>query len=237
MSTSPEIIAERAALTATLLEANPQAPTLCVGWRVVDLLAHLVLREHRPDLMVRDGLSGAEPGGEPHLQRLVADALDADGYADLVARFAAGPPRLSPMRALDAQVNLLEYVIHQEDIRRGPRGADGESGPAEPRDDVSPALSVAVWKQVAGTAGLRFRGAGCGVVLVVPGGPRKVVRRGRESVALHGDPIELALYSAGRRRAAEVGIQGRPDVVDRFLRGIGEAPEPGARPASRPAAV
>jgi hypothetical protein len=93
-----------------------------------------------------------------------------------------------------------------------------------------------VWKQVAGTAGLRFRGAGCGVVLVVPGGPRKVVRRGRESVALHGEPIELALYSAGRRRAAEVGIQGRPDVVDRFLRGIGEAAEPDAQPASRPAA-
>lgn len=220
--------AERAALSATLLEANPQAPTLCVGWRVVDLVAHLVLREHRPDLMVRDGLSGAEPGGEPHLQKLVADALDADGYADLVTRFAAGPPRYSPFRALDRQTNLLEYVIHHEDVRRGPRGADGASEPAEPRDDVSPALSLAVWKQVAGTAGLRFRGAGCGVVLVVPGGPRQVVRRGRESVALHGDPIDLALYCAGRRRVAEVAVQGRGDVVDRFLRGIGEATQAAA---------
>src|SRR5699024_1120429 len=189
-STPPAMPAERAAPAATLLEADPQAPTLCVGWRVVDLLAHLVLREHRPDLMLRDGLSGAEPGGEPHLQRavadaldadghpdlvvqlearppalappppshvranlqeyggephlqrVVADALDADGYADLVVQLEAGPPRLSPLRAFDVRANLLEYVIHHEDVRRGPRGADGVSAPAEPRDDVSPALSV-----------------------------------------------------------------------------------------------
>jgi uncharacterized protein (TIGR03083 family) len=40
---------ERVALCALLDDAGPSAPTLCEGWRTVDLAAHLVLREHRPD--------------------------------------------------------------------------------------------------------------------------------------------------------------------------------------------
>ena len=41
---------ERQALCDTALAVGAKAPTLCEGWAVSDLLAHLVLRETRPDL-------------------------------------------------------------------------------------------------------------------------------------------------------------------------------------------
>jgi uncharacterized protein (TIGR03085 family) len=40
---------ERRALGETLLAVEPDAPTLCEGWRTRDPAAHLVLRETRPD--------------------------------------------------------------------------------------------------------------------------------------------------------------------------------------------
>ena len=40
---------ERQALCDTMLAAGPDAPTLCEGWSVLDLAAHLVVRENRPD--------------------------------------------------------------------------------------------------------------------------------------------------------------------------------------------
>ncbi|MGC5617015.1 TIGR03085 family metal-binding protein [Georgenia sp. Z1491] len=216
---------ERAAIARTLAAADPGAPTLCAGWRVVDLAAHLVLRERRPDLVLRDLLSGAEPGREPHLQRLVADALDPVGYRALAARVATGPPRWSPLRLAESTTNLVELVVHHEDVRRGPRDADGASEPAEPRDDLTPDLLRELWQRVRSTAGLMYRSSGTGVVLVVPGGPRATVRRGADAVAVVGDPVELALHANGRRRAAQVTLEGRPETIDRFLAGLsGDVP-------------
>ncbi|MDQ7993633.1 MAG: maleylpyruvate isomerase family mycothiol-dependent enzyme, partial [Propionicimonas sp.] len=39
---------QRAALVDALREADPHAPTLCEGWTVHDLAAHVWLREHEP---------------------------------------------------------------------------------------------------------------------------------------------------------------------------------------------
>ena len=105
-------------------------------------------------------------------------------------------------------------------MRRGPRGADGSSGPAEPRDDIGPDLLRELWRRVSSTAGLMYRTAGTGVVLVVPGGPRATVRRGADAVAVVGDPVELALHANGRHRAAHVTLEGRPGTIDRFLAGL-----------------
>ena len=41
--------AERQVLVDAMLVAGPDAPTLCEGWTVKDLAAHLVARERRPD--------------------------------------------------------------------------------------------------------------------------------------------------------------------------------------------
>ena len=51
---------ERIALCDLLDETGPEAPTLCEGWRTLDLAAHLVLREHRPDAALERSRSGIE---------------------------------------------------------------------------------------------------------------------------------------------------------------------------------
>ena len=42
---------ERAALVEILRAVGPDAPTLCEGWTTRDLVAHLVVRERRPDAL------------------------------------------------------------------------------------------------------------------------------------------------------------------------------------------
>ena len=43
---------ERQGLADLLLERGPGAPTLCEGWTTTDLVAHLWVREHRPDAIL-----------------------------------------------------------------------------------------------------------------------------------------------------------------------------------------
>ncbi|WP_164737300.1 TIGR03085 family metal-binding protein [Georgenia sp. SYP-B2076] len=207
---------ERAALVQTLRRADPDAPTLCEGWTVRHLLAHLVEREHHPLRAGADAVVTRTPGREPFMSRLVDGARTRDGYEALVRRFERGFTPWEPMGWLGERGHLLEYVIHHEDIRRA--GTD----PAEPR--VLPTDEVrAIWGQVATMARLGYRTSPVGVVLAVPGGPRKVVRRRPDAVLLTGDPVELALHAAGRREAADVDVTGRPETVDQFLAVVGRA--------------
>ncbi|UJH71014.1 maleylpyruvate isomerase N-terminal domain-containing protein [Ornithinimicrobium sp. INDO-MA30-4] len=48
---------QRQALCDTALAVGPDAPTLCSPWTVKDLLAHLVIRERRPDTLPGIGVS------------------------------------------------------------------------------------------------------------------------------------------------------------------------------------
>ncbi|MEE6273269.1 TIGR03085 family metal-binding protein [Georgenia wangjunii] len=201
--------AERLEVVETFREVGPDAPTLCEGWRSRHLLAHLVLREQRPWAMVVDGASRREPGQEPVLGATAESAATPEGYAALLERFAAGPGRLSPVGWMGDRANLVEYVVHHEDVRRA-----GDT-PAEPRVLEAPVVRE-VWRHLTPMAKLAARRSPVGVVLVVPGGPRAVVRRRPDAVALTGDPVELALYLMGRTEVAEVEFDGLPDVVERF---------------------
>ena len=118
----PVVQAERNALCDSLLALGPDAPTLCDPWRTRDLAAHLVLREHRPDLA--SGIWFAPLEG--HMERGQA-ALAAGDYTALVERVRSGPPRWSPTHfaRVDALFNTTELVIHHEDALRG----DGAVGP------------------------------------------------------------------------------------------------------------
>ena len=49
---------------------NPDAPTLCEGWDVRRLLAHLVQREQGPVAGLKDAVARKPPGQEPGLSRL-----------------------------------------------------------------------------------------------------------------------------------------------------------------------
>ncbi len=205
----PWVEKERTALVATLRSADPEGPTLCEGWNVRRLLAHLVQREH--DLVggIRDTVSRPEPGSEKNLGVLADGARTPEGYQGLIGRFAEGPPRWSPMSWAGENINLLEYVIHHEDVRR----AGGT--PAAPRP-LPDAESQSIWSKLGLMARLIFRAAPVGVILAQPGGRTTVVKKGESSVTLTGEPVELALYVNGRRTPAAVEVTGTPEAVQQF---------------------
>ncbi len=200
--------AERHALAATFREVGPGAPTLCAGWRSEDLLAHSVLRETRPWVIALDRASGAPPGEEPRQSATARAARTPGGYAALVDELL-GTDGLRLTRRVGDTANLLEFVVHHEDLRRA-----GDS-PRPPRR-LPDAMRAAVWQRLRSMARLAVRRSPVGVVLVSATGPRAVVRRGADSVALVGDPVELTLYLFGRTRHADVELRGGPDTVAAF---------------------
>ncbi|NAZ81280.1 TIGR03085 family protein [Kineococcus sp. R8] len=197
---------ERAALCDEALRAGPDAPTLCEGWVVRDLLVHLVVRDSRPDV----ALGQALPPLREHARR-VQDELAALPFEELVDRVRRGPTGPAPtrLRVVDDLVNRAEFYVHHEDVRRAGAGA----APRElPRGE-----SAALWKLVRTMGRFAYRRSGTGVVLVAPSGPRAVVRRGPVAVSLTGEPQELLLHAFGRRPVARVAVDGSPDAVARFL--------------------
>lgn len=210
-------LVERQNLEETLREADPLAPTLCEGWEVRHLVAHLYLRRHQP-------WRAFDQGEDSVFATLADQARDASGYADLVERFAAPVPPVSPMALADGPLgpvtNVTEYVIHHEDVRRGAGPVPARSLPAEQNDHLFDAVTR--------FARLALRRLDVGVVLAVPGGRRRVVKRAAESVAVIGSPVELALVVSGRRRAADIEILGS-DAARAAFSGPGSQPRE-ARP-------
>ncbi|WP_298460035.1 TIGR03085 family metal-binding protein [uncultured Cellulomonas sp.] len=202
---------ERAALAHALREAGPDAPTLCEGWAARHLAAHVVLRETAP--LAAAGVA-VRPLGRYTERRIAERAALADepgGWDELVGQVEQGPGRLSPMSWMGDAANLLEFFIHTEDVRRG-------AGPV-PAQTLAPEHTQAIWDRLARQARLLYRRAGVGVVLVVPGGPRRGVRRppsGAGTVVLRGEVGELALHAFGRESAARVDVLGHPDDVERL---------------------
>jgi uncharacterized protein (TIGR03083 family) len=59
------VATEQDALVQTLRSANPDAATLCEGWDVRRLVAHLVQREQAPVAGLKDAVARKPPGQEP----------------------------------------------------------------------------------------------------------------------------------------------------------------------------
>ena len=188
---------ERSELCDLFLAVGPEAPTLCEGWSTLDLAAHLVIREHDP----RSGL--AILGGErfAKLELSLMDNARSQGYAKLVGRLRGGPPLL-PWRVpvLREALNLTEWFVHHEDVRR-PAGR-------LPRDD-RPDLDRTLWTMLRRASRLMLRKVrGTGVALDAPGFGEVPARGPGRSVRLTGGPQELTLYLSGRRNAARVDVTG-----------------------------
>jgi uncharacterized protein (TIGR03085 family) len=89
---------------------------LCEGWDTGDLLAHLLVRERRPDAaagVVVKPLAG--------WTARVSAGYAKRPWAEQVRTFRSGPPAFSPLGwgPIDAKVNGMELFIHHEDARRG----------------------------------------------------------------------------------------------------------------------
>lgn len=199
--------AEREALVASFREAGPDAPTLCAGWTTRDLAAHLVVREARPDVLPGIGLTGTP--AERHTEKVQSEYARKD-WGTLLAQFSRGPAPWMPfaLPVVGPAINLAEYVVHHEDVRRAVPGWTVR------RDE---ALQQAVWRTLVRAGRLTHRKSPVGVVLVAPGIGRTAAKRppeGRGTVVLTGEPVELLLFSFGRESVARVELSGDPADVE-----------------------
>ena len=201
---------ERHSFAVDFRAADPNAPTLCAGWTTRHLCAHLVQREHAILRNVWDQVTTKAPGEERFMRRLVDYAGTPDGYAALVDTFAAGPSPHSLMGRADEALNLVEYVVHHEDLRRG-------SGPVPPRDLPAAELDE-IWRRARPILKRAYRKAPVGVQLAPYGGAVTPVRSGPSTVTVAGSPLELILHAFGRRSAADVRVDGSSDDVNSFTR-------------------
>lgn len=201
---------ERAALCTLLDETGPDAPTLCKGWRTADLAAHLVLRERRPD-----AAAGLVVGPLAGYTRRVNDMLASRmSFAHLVELIRGGPPPLSYFRfpGVDARINLVEFFVHHEDVRRA---ADGW----EPRT-LAGGMADALWQRLPASR-LLFRRSPVGVELArddltADPGERQVRMTARARtpvVTVTGHPAELMMWAFGRTGAARVRLDGNSEAV------------------------
>ena len=200
--------AERSALCDLFGVVGPDARTLCDGWATRDLAAHLVLRERRPDLAA--GMFVPFLAGRlEHAQEERA----AGDWSELIESVRTGPPIWNPMAIplVDEFVNLVEFVVHHEDVLRG----DGQPGP---RRELSAAEDAAVWGALQRMAPLMVRRSEVPVSLTVPGRGTIAAKKGPNPVLLSGTALELLLTAYGRGRVAEVTYDGEPDAVDTLQR-------------------
>ena len=199
--------AERIALCDLFDTLGSDAPTLCEGWATYDLAAHLAVRD-------RNYL--AAPGYllsslADHTAKIEREYRVGHSYPECVQVVRSGPPAWGPvgMPVVRESVNLLEYVIHHEDVRRAQPGW-------EPRE-VSAELADAVWSRLRLVGRIMFRKAPVGVRMRRTGGGEPIrVRTGSPEVTVVGEPIELALFSYNRREVARVTFEGDEDGTNRL---------------------
>ena len=195
---------ERLLLCDELDRLGPDQPTLCEGWDTRDLAAHLLVREHRPDLTAGRFV----PFLAGHLEKEQGKIAHGD-YAALVDRVRRGAPVWNPMAhpKVDEVTNLIEFFVHHEDARRAQPGW-------EPRE-LSPQLSGKLWSALKRSSRLMFRKAPTGIVLIAEGQGRYAARLPDEhgTVVLRGTPAELVLYAYGRKSVARVEFEGDADDV------------------------
>ncbi len=200
---------ERGRLCDLFLEVGPEHPTLCEGWTTADLAAHLVIRERRPDAGPGIVLGGR---AAEHSEKIRRRTRDAGTFEDLVARVRSGPPL--PLRLLDGAMNLSEYFIHLEDVRRG--AGDTTPRPADEVGDVEDAL----WAMQGRRTRFLTRGLDdIDLSVALPDGEVTHVGGGSRPVTIKGRSGEITLFLSGRRDAAHVDLTGETEAVDEVRTG------------------
>jgi uncharacterized protein (TIGR03085 family) len=193
---------QRQTLVAALTALGPDAPTACGGWTTAQLAAHLYVRERRADAMPGVVVPGPLAA---HTDRVMASVLRVHSYDHLVSRIAAGPPLA--LRPFDGALNLFEYFVHAEDVRR----ANGE----EPRE-LPLELEQLMWRRLRPMLRLSFRRArDMQIEFVTAHGDRTVIGNG-PTVRLLGPVGELVLYSYNRKAIAEVERTGDVGALRRL---------------------
>jgi uncharacterized protein (TIGR03085 family) len=187
---------ERQFLCDLFVDLGPDAPTLCEGWTTMDLAAHLVVRERRPD----SGPGLVWPPLAGYTDKVRRSIRDRTPWEELVRTVRRGPPLL--LRPFDGAMNTVEFFIHVEDVRRAQ--PEWEARP------LSPDMADALWSRV-GAGGMAKKVAGT-VELIAPGRENKKSGSG-PTVVIEGDPGEHTMFAAGRQGGARVEITGDADLA------------------------
>ena len=193
---------ERRDLCDLLLEVGPDAPTLCTGWKTLDLAAHLVARERRPDSLPGNVVSPLAA----YTQRVRVKTGESRGWEELVSLLRSGPP--APLKLVDEPFNIIEFFVHHEDIRR--------AMPAwEPRK-LEADLEAALWSRLKVLGRLVTRKSPVGVAVEASGFGHASLKGGSPLVVLRGEPSELVLTAFGRGDHARIEYDGDEVSVERL---------------------
>ncbi len=189
---------ERHALATLMRAVGPDAPTLCEGWTVKDLLIHLIIRENHPLAALGMFAAPAQEKLRDKTAELAEEPFDA-----LVRQWESGS-RLWPLAKLDRIMNVAEHFVHHEDVRRMLPDSHPRSFT---RSDQSQLYDAA---RFAGKVMLKR--STIPVILEPTGWPRVVVhdRRGvadagGQVATIRGDIGEIVLWIFGRD-VAEVTV-------------------------------
>lgn len=198
--------AEREALCNLMLALGPDAPTLCQGWNTTDLAVHLVIRERK--FLAAPGIVFGGPFAV--ILRQATDRMKLKPYPELVSTLRSGPPLL--LRRFDRAMNLMEFYVHHEDVRRG-------NGDTTPRPETETALlDDALWKLLGRSGRLLTRKLGpVGITLRRSDGSHQTelsARKGSPTATMSGRPGELVLYLMGRQKAAHIRLDGPTEAID-----------------------
>lgn len=195
-------------MVALFHELGPDAPTLCEGWTARDLVAHLWIRENRPDAVIGSFVPVLTSHAGSNMEK-----VRARDFEELVDAWGRGAGNLNPVRYVDSVLNTAEHFVHHEDLRRA-------NGRSEPRD-----FSLAVQKELLTPlklVGLRLLAHSRLPVVLEPAGFTPLVAADKHRVAAKGDNVvrvrctvaELLLWAFGRE-AACVEIEGDASAIVR----------------------
>ncbi len=204
--------ADAVALLESLTEEQWQATTLCEGWNVTDLVAHMVARETQPlRFVVAEATKGKLGLDSADLMRKAVK----HGRFKLLQQLRNGPPLAFRLPGI-ALANFIEHWVHNEDLRL--------AGLNKPRSSA-PAVQNLIWKllhinarmmlrsfKTAGIIGL-VRPNGQALAFQVGGAFPRQAKIADAGVKIIGEPGEILLYLFGRKAAAKVTIEGEQHLV------------------------
>jgi uncharacterized protein (TIGR03083 family) len=176
-------------IAVTLDEAALEAPSWCAGWRVRDVLGHLVYVAEATQRGVMRDVIVRGPGPNRAMDR-TARSLGRLGVDELAGRLRRASGGRFHVLGSPPAVALGETLVHGADMLR-PLGID---------DDVDPSAASAVIPAYHRLGRLAFGAAPAASVTLVATDTDLAVGRGPE---VRGRAIDLLLLLANRRQVVD----------------------------------
>lgn len=190
--------AEHRRMLAAMVELGPDAPTLCDGWKAIDLARHLVMVSRCkgvvPTLLANLAMLATHyplASLAPGIVARLGDVLAPLEWSDLLVAMDRPLPRAWAVPGV-AQWRFVEYWVHHQDLLR-------PNGRADPGDlgALRAALPVAA----------RFGVGWNRVQLAVRPDDARPFTVGRgERVVVAGPLAEITMWIAGRRKGTAVSV-------------------------------